>query len=89
MSDAVTKSTKYKGNSLDFASFGGIVAEQRALYTITKFCEAVCISRRSYFRLRAEGEGPRVTILGGVHLISHEETSRWLAKHTERNWIDV
>jgi hypothetical protein len=59
------------------------------LFTITEFCKAVCISRRSYFRLRAEGQGPRVTILGGVHLISHDETRRWVANHTERNWIDV
>jgi len=65
------------------------MTERLEFYGITQFCEAVGISRRSYFRLRAEGDGPRVTILGGVHLISHQETRRWLAQHTERNWIEV
>jgi hypothetical protein len=59
------------------------------LYTVTEFCEAVRISIRQYYRLRAAGDGPRLTILGGVHLVSHDETKRWLTKHTERNWIDV
>ena len=61
----------------------------KGLYTVPEFCEAVRISIRQYYRLRAAGDGPRVTILGGVHLISHDWTNRWLDKHTERNWIDV
>jgi hypothetical protein len=66
-----------------------IMAITKDLYTVAEFCEAVRISIRHYYRLRAAGDGPRVTILGGVHLISHDETSRWLAKHTERNYFDV
>jgi Helix-turn-helix domain len=59
------------------------------LYTVAEFCEAVRISIRHYYRLRAAGDGPRLTILGGRHLISRDETRRWLASHTERNYIDV
>jgi hypothetical protein len=55
------------------------------LYTIAEFSVAVRISQRQYYRLRAAGDGPRVTILGGRHLISHDEMKRWLASHTERN----
>jgi hypothetical protein len=54
------------------------------LYTVAEFCEVVRISKRQYFRLRARDDGPRVTTLGGRHLISHDEMRRWLADHTER-----
>ena len=54
------------------------------LYTVSEFCEAVRISRRQYFRLRARDDGPRVITLGGRHLISRDEMKRWLADHTER-----
>jgi hypothetical protein len=59
------------------------------MYTIKEFCSYVRISSRQYYRLRAAGDGPRVTILGGRHLISHAEANRWLTVHTEKNWIDV
>ena len=54
------------------------------LYTIAEFCTAVRISKRHYYRLRAAGQGPRLITLGGRLLISHDESQRWLADHTER-----
>jgi len=58
------------------------------LYTIDEFCEAVRISRRSYFRLRAEGEGPRLTILGGKHLVSKDETRRKLGRFDDFDRVE-
>jgi hypothetical protein len=59
------------------------------MYTVKEFCLFVRISTRQYYRLRAAGDGPRVTVLGGRHVISHDETRRWLAAHTERNYYSV
>ena len=49
------------------------------MYTIKEFCALVRISTRQYYRMRAAGDGPRVTRLGGRNLVSHEEMRRWLA----------
>jgi hypothetical protein len=59
------------------------------LYTVKEFCEAVRISERQYFRMRAAGDGPRVTVLGGRHVISRNEMLRWLEAHTERYYFNV
>jgi hypothetical protein len=59
------------------------------MYTVKEFCVFVRISTRQYYRLRAAGDGPGVTILGGKHVISYDETRRWLAAHTERSHFTV
>ena len=59
------------------------------VYTIKEFCALVRISTRQYYRMRAAGDGPRVTRLGGRNLVSHEEMRRWLAAHTEHNYFTV
>jgi hypothetical protein len=59
------------------------------VYTIKEFCALVRISTRQYYRMRAAGDGPRVTLLGGRNLVSHEEMRRWLAAHTEQNYFTV
>jgi hypothetical protein len=59
------------------------------MYTVKEFCLFVRISTRHYYRLRAAGDGPRVTALGGRHVISHDETRRWPATHTEQSHFTV
>jgi hypothetical protein len=59
------------------------------MYTVKEFCLFVRISTRQYYRLRAADDGPRVTVLGGRHVISHDEARRWLAAHTERSYFSV
>jgi hypothetical protein len=54
------------------------------LFTISEFCAAVRISPRQYFRLRAEGRGPKVIFLGGRILISRGAIDQWLWQHQER-----
>jgi predicted DNA-binding transcriptional regulator AlpA len=63
--------------------------ETRELLTVKEFCEHVRISLRQYYRMRANDDGPRVTVLGGRHVISRNEMKRWLAVHTEHNHFDV
>ncbi len=54
------------------------------LLTIKQFCRSIPISERQYYRLQAEGDGPRRTRLGGVVLIAPRERERWILEHTER-----
>jgi predicted DNA-binding transcriptional regulator AlpA len=54
------------------------------LFTIAEFCAAVRISERQYFRLRAEGQGPKATYLGGRVLISRTAIDHWLWQHEEQ-----
>ncbi len=65
------------------------MSEIRDIYTVKEFCEAVRISERQYFRMRAANDGPRVTILGGRHVIMRNEMLRWLAVHTENAYFDL
>ena len=47
-------------------------------YTITEFCAAYRISRPHYFRVRADGRGPRETRIGAKIIISRADADAWL-----------
>jgi hypothetical protein len=51
------------------------------LFTIGEFCVATRISQRQFFRIQAEGHGPRMTWLGGRKLISRAALDHWLWEH--------
>jgi hypothetical protein len=48
-----------------------------AVYSIASFAAAFGISQSMYFKLRAEGRGPREMRLGARVFITHESAERW------------
>jgi len=48
-----------------------------AVYSIASFAAAFGISQSMYFKLRAEGRGPREMRLGSRVFITHEAAERW------------
>ena len=55
-----------------------------SLFTIQEFCAATRISQRQFFRIQAEGHGPKMIWLGGRKLISRSALDSWLREHQER-----
>jgi hypothetical protein len=55
-----------------------------SLFTIAEFCAATRISQRQFFRIQADGHGPKMIWLGGRKLISRAALNRWLWEHEER-----
>jgi predicted DNA-binding transcriptional regulator AlpA len=53
------------------------------LFTIREFCSACRISLRQFYRLQEQGEGPKMTWLGGRKLITRSALDRWLWEHEE------
>ena len=53
------------------------------LLTIPEFCSSVRISTRQFFRVCAEGIGPRRTYLGGKVMITQQSMKQWLDERTE------
>ena len=66
-----------------------IAPEKPEMLTIREFCEACRISERQYHRLRAVGQGPDITRLGGRHLIQRTEMSRWIERRTENRFFEI
>jgi predicted DNA-binding transcriptional regulator AlpA len=54
--------------------------QQRQCYRIDEFCLTHGMSRRTYYRLRAEGTGPHEIRIGDHVLITAESAARWRAK---------
>jgi hypothetical protein len=50
-----------------------------AAYSIREFCAAHRLSESMYFKMRAQGLGPREMIVGTRKLISQEAASEWRA----------
>jgi len=48
-----------------------------AVYSIASFCAAFGISESMFFKLRAQGQGPREMRLGARVFITHESAARW------------
>lgn len=49
-------------------------------YTIREFCAAFKISKPTYFRLRAEGRGPKETRLGAKVLVMRKDVDAWIER---------
>ena len=51
---------------------------------IEEFCSAFGISRRTFSRMRAAGDGPAVTWLFGTQVILKSSADEWVKARTER-----
>jgi hypothetical protein len=49
----------------------------KAAYSIDEFCAAYGISKSTYFKIKANGEGPREMKVAGRILISIEAAQAW------------
>ena len=54
-------------------------------YDIDTFCFRHCISRPTYFRLKKEGQGPRIMRIGKKDIISREAASDWRKRMEDEN----
>ena len=72
------ENARKRGNQEQIISFFA-----QNLLTIREFCQAMRISERQYFRMRAEGRGPNVTWMGGKVMITKRECEAWLHRWTE------
>lgn len=52
----------------------------RDAYTVAQFCQAHGFSRALFYRLLAEGRGPKLIKLGKRTLISRESAAEWRAE---------
>jgi hypothetical protein len=50
---------------------------ERAAFTLAEFCVAHRISESMYFKLRAQGQGPREARAGNKILITQEAAAAW------------
>jgi hypothetical protein len=48
-----------------------------AAFTIDEFCAAHRLSPSLYFKLKADGNGPREMLVGSRRMISAESAARW------------
>ncbi len=46
-------------------------------YSVIKFCKAHNISRSMYYKLRKQGQGPKLMKVGRRRLISDESAAKW------------
>jgi len=49
----------------------------KACYSVDEFCSSHSISRAMFYKLRAEGKGPRTMSVGTRTLISSEAAADW------------
>ena len=49
----------------------------KACYSIDEFCSSHAISRAMFYKLRADGKGPRTMAVGSRTLISYEAAADW------------
>ncbi|MCK1619547.1 helix-turn-helix domain-containing protein [Bradyrhizobium sp. 159] len=49
------------------------------MLTVDEFCQRYRICRATFYRLRAEGKGPRIVKIGKCTRISEAAASEWLA----------
>ena len=67
-----------------FNYLGPLIRGQPVAFSIREFCLAHQISEPFYFRLKAQGLGPREMKLGARRIISAEAATEWRALHTNR-----
>ncbi|AWL95748.1 helix-turn-helix domain-containing protein [Bradyrhizobium ottawaense] len=51
------------------------------MLTVDEFCQRYRIGRTTFYRLHAEGKGPRVVKIGKCTRISEAAAADWLAAH--------
>jgi hypothetical protein len=54
-----------------------------AWYSIREFCQAHRLSISMYFKLKAQGLGPRETAVGSRRYITFEDAAKWRAQQQE------
>ncbi len=69
-------SNKQKPAPLAFAA-GREPPEPAAAYSLNEFCAAHRIGRAFYYKLKAQGLGPREMRLGSRVIITREAAERW------------
>jgi hypothetical protein len=58
---------------------------EKNAFTINEFCERNSISKPQYFRLRAQGKGPRTFKNGTRDRISQEAETDWIRRMEAEN----
>ena len=53
------------------------------LYRVRDFCAAHAISPVTFYKLLAQGQGPRITRIGGGTFISADDAAAWRQKMAE------
>jgi hypothetical protein len=53
------------------------------LYRVRDFCAAHAISPVTFYKLLAQGQGPRITRIGGGTFISADDAAAWRRKMAE------
>jgi len=53
------------------------------LYRVRDFCVAHAISPVTFYKLLAQGQGPRITRIGGGTFISADDAAEWRKKMAE------
>ena len=54
-----------------------------AWYSVREFCLAHRLSSSMYFKLKAQGRGPRETAVGSRRYITFEDAAKWRAQQQE------
>jgi hypothetical protein len=49
----------------------------KACYSVDEFCSSHSISRAMFYKLRAEGKGPKTMSVGSRTLVSFEAAADW------------
>jgi predicted DNA-binding transcriptional regulator AlpA len=49
----------------------------KACYSVDEFCSAHAISRAMFYKLKAEGRGPKTMSVGSRTLVSMEAAAEW------------
>jgi hypothetical protein len=57
-----------------------------AWYSVREFCLAHRLSISMYFKLKAQGRGPRETAVGSRRYITFEDAAKWRAQQQEVGW---
>jgi predicted DNA-binding transcriptional regulator AlpA len=63
---------------------------ERLLYRVREFCTAHAISPVTFYKLLAEGQGPRITRIGGGTFISADDAAEWrrqMAEATDQSLV--
>jgi hypothetical protein len=53
------------------------------LYRVRDFCAAHAISSVTFYKLLAQGQGPRITRIGGGTFVSADDAAAWRQKMAE------
>ncbi len=57
--------------------------------TVSQFCDAVGISRSTWYKLKRQGKAPAIVNVGGIQRIRKEATEAWLSENEARGTADA